>query len=343
MATYAGEDKRLKYLFENGGGGGSGGAYYHADWIADGSSAEDTQLTDIVNIYNAGKYLAVITMPAISSGSDTFHVKLSGFSDITPKVFTGLGSTAFIFELTSNDVPKSISVQSFLSTSVTWTNKYKGGLDIFCLSTASGSGDVTTLAGLQDVNLSNLQDGQTLIYDETNLEWVNVTEWTEIFSSSVSYTSGGVAPSFAGRLSSDINYKTGYAFKVTSDKSGFSVRAIDVFDPLTPPYTGCFISIDFNNFTPDATVNYKIYAKPITSETKKYDTAVVKLPTNSGGGTTVIANPSGAATGGDLIKLQVGDVIYSIPSGGGGGNVLGIMNPVATETTNNSLEYEATV
>lgn len=36
-----------------------------------------------------------------------------------------------------------------------------------------------------------------------------------------------------------------------------------------------------------------------------------------GGGTTVIANPAGAATD-TLNKLQVGQTIYNIPSGGGG-------------------------
>lgn len=40
----------------------------------------------------------------------------------------------------------------------------------------------------------------------------------------------------------------------------------------------------------------------------------------SGGGTTVVANPSGAATD-TLNKLQVENTIYSIPSGGGGSGV----------------------
>lgn len=271
MATYAGADKRLEYLFENGGGGGTGGAYYHADWIADSSSAEDTQLTDIVNIYNAGKYLAVITMPAISSGSDTFHVKLSGFSDITPQVFTGLGSTAFIFELTSNDVPRTIDVRSFLSTSATWTNKYKGGLDIFCLSSVGGSGDPTTFAGLTDVDFSNLQNGQIPKYNSTTLKWEN----------------GKANISEAG----DVN---------------------------------------LNNVQNDQILVYD-------SVLQKWKNA---NQSGGGGGTTVIANPSGAATGGDLLKLQVGNVIYSIPSGGGGGRSLSIQPPAATDVIQNSAEIE---
>lgn len=46
----------------------------------------------------------------------------------------------------------------------------------------------------------------------------------------------------------------------------------------------------------------------------KYD-----IPSGGGGGTTVIANPSGEATV-ELEKLQVGSTIYSIPEGGSGGS-----------------------
>lgn len=38
-----------------------------------------------------------------------------------------------------------------------------------------------------------------------------------------------------------------------------------------------------------------------------------------GGGTTVVANPAGQATD-TLNKLQVGQTIYNVPSGGGGGS-----------------------
>ena len=46
----------------------------------------------------------------------------------------------------------------------------------------------------------------------------------------------------------------------------------------------------------------------------KYD-----IPSGGGGGTTVVANPSGEATV-ELEKLQVGSTIYSIPEGGSGGD-----------------------
>lgn len=41
--------------------------------------------------------------------------------------------------------------------------------------TASGGGGSSTLAGLTDVNLSSPTDGQALVYDATNQEWVNGT------------------------------------------------------------------------------------------------------------------------------------------------------------------------
>ena len=50
---------------------------------------------------------------------------------------------------------------------------------------------------------------------------------------------------------------------------------------------------------------------------------------SASGGTTVVANPSGTATG-DLNSVQIGSTIYDIPSSGGGTTV--IPNPVGTPT-----------
>lgn len=59
-----------------------------------------------------------------------------------------------------------------------------------------------------------------------------------------------------------------------------------------------------------------------------------------GGGTTVVANPSGTATA-DLEKLQVGNDIYSIPSGGGGSgtNAEIIAIPVGNETNSRTFTF----
>lgn len=63
-----------------------------------------------------------------------------------------------------------------------------------------------------------------------------------------------------------------------------------------------------------------------------------------GGGTTVIANPQGQAT--DILnKLQVGQTIYSVPSGGGGSIITYHANWTATASTvvNTKLTEELTL
>lgn len=62
-----------------------------------------------------------------------------------------------------------------------------------------------------------------------------------------------------------------------------------------------------------ANVAVSTLAAPLT--TLKINDDEYTVP--SGGGTTVVANPSGTATD-DLEKIQIGSTIYDIPSGGGG-------------------------
>lgn len=75
----------------------------------------------------------------------------------------------------------------------------------------------------------------------------------------------------------------------------------------------------------DALENNAVQANPSENPTAtltriKVNDVVYDVPTGGGGGgTTVIANPSGQAAA-DLEKLQVGNVIYGIPSGGGTSN-----------------------
>ena len=71
-----------------------------------------------------------------------------------------------------------------------------------------------------------------------------------------------------------------------------------------------------------------------------------------GGGTTVVANPSGTATA-DLEKLQVGNDIYGIPSGGGGSwtDVTGTLTAGQTSitlshgsiTTDSTIDFYTTI
>lgn len=56
-----------------------------------------------------------------------------------------------------------------------WKNvQYKDGK--FQTSNSGGGGGSTTFAGLDDVNFSNLQDGQIAKYDAQNEKWVNANE-----------------------------------------------------------------------------------------------------------------------------------------------------------------------
>lgn len=60
-----------------------------------------------------------------------------------------------------------------------------------------------------------------------------------------------------------------------------------------------------------------------------------------GGGTTVVANPSGTATA-DLDKLQVGNVIYDIPSGSGGYTETVLFNGFHNDTSDITLSSDIT-
>lgn len=64
---------------------------------------------------------------------------------------------------------------------------------------------------------------------------------------------------------------------------------------------------------------------------------------SGGGGTTVVANPSGSATAGDLEKLQVGNDIYSVPSGGSGSGGHTILNDSNTALAQeDDLQFKGT-
>ena len=83
-------------------------------------------------------------------------------------------------------------------------------------------------------------------------------------------------------------------------------------------------------------------------QTLKYDATSGEWVNASVGGTTVVANPSGTATA-DLVKLQVGNNIYGIPSGGGGSaswtDVTGTLTAGSTSITlsDSSIETTSTI
>ena len=67
--------------------------------------------------------------------------------------------------------------------------------------------------------------------------------------------------------------------------------------------------------------------------TAKTLTGAINEAASSGGGTTVVANPSGTATD-DLTKVQIGSTIYDIPGGGSSyTDVTGTLNAGSTSIT----------
>ena len=79
--------------------------------------------------------------------------------------------------------------------------------------------------------------------------------------------------------------------------------------------------------------------------TAKTLTGAINEAASSGGGTTVVANPSGEATD-ELEKVQIGSTIYSLPEGGAGGgewiDVQGTLTAGSTSVTLSSSKIKTT-
>ena len=97
----------------------------------------------------------------------------------------------------------------------------------------------------------------------------------------------------------DIYIMNGYYYAVASrDSTGFWIK--ECGNPLQ-----------------SITVSYSGYSYNIISTYVKIEGRWIVFSTGGGGGSEVIANPSGTAT--DVLnKIEIDDVIYSLPSGGGG-------------------------
>lgn len=208
----------------------------------------------------------------------------------------------------------------------------------------------TLLSDLGDVDISNPSNGQVLAYDLTSGKWINTNAsggttvignptgtatavLTKIQIGNDIYSipgggSGGSSVSFTQILATGTKIGT-----ITIDGV-----PTDIYAP-TPPANTSDLNND-SNFVSDASYvhtdnNYttteknkladlnQVEANP-SSGTSAGDLTSISvggtkynIPSGGGGGTTVVANPSGEATA-QLNKLQVGNDIYSIPSGGSG-------------------------
>lgn len=170
----------------------------------------------------------------------------------------------------------------------------------------SGEGGASSLADLDDVNLDNIQNGQTLYYNAATGEWTNADPYELPIASE--NTLGGIK--VGANLSIDAN-------GVLSATGGASdVELVELtqaqYDQLTPE--------------------------------EKADPNVIYFITDAGGsggggggGTTVIANPTGTATD-TLNKLQVGSTIYGV--GGSSSEIIPITDP--TNTTSRTFTFAKT-
>ena len=110
-------------------------------------------------------------------------------------------------------------------------------------------------------------------------------------------------------------------------KAGGTMTGKIVLDgaPTTDLHAATKKYVDDNagtSFTPSKSNIYdavKAVFHPATNAGVTADDTNNELDVAAGGGTTVEANPSGSADGGDLTKIDVGGTIYSIPEGSGGG------------------------
>ena len=211
---------------------------------------------------------------------------------------------------------------------------------------------VENLDDLLDVDISSVSNGQILMYDSTTQKWKNAASpsGTDV-EGNPSGTPTAVLSSIrignnifsipgGGGGGSSVSFTQILA---TGTKIGtITIDGVptDIYAPAPPTKTSDLTND--SNFVSDASYvhtdnNYttteknkladlnQVEANP-SSGTSAGDLTSIEIDgtkyniPSGGGGTTVVANPSGEATA-NLNKLQVGNDIYAIPSSGGGGGV----------------------
>lgn len=102
------------------------------------------------------------SLPIVNGNSDIIDTQMYNNQQSAAKVMVGATANA---DGESGRVPAPTSADrtKYLKGDGTWDTPSGGG------------GGSSTLAGLTDVNLSSPTDGQALVYDDTNDEWVNGT------------------------------------------------------------------------------------------------------------------------------------------------------------------------
>lgn len=182
----------------------------------------------------------------------------------------------------------------------------------------------SSLSGLSDVSLSSLTNGQVLKYNSTTEEWENAdesggsgstVEWTQITESGTK-----IAEIEIDGVSTNVYAPTSGGASALNDLSDVNVnygtlgnQNVLQYDSASAKWTNAEIPRNLAN-QGDVVLSSPTNGQVLTynSTTNKWENA------NGGGGTTVVANPQETATD-ELEKIQIGNTIYSVSSGGGGG------------------------
>lgn len=234
----------------------------------------------------------------------------------------------------------------------------------------------SSLSGLSDVTLTTPTDGQVLKYDATNNVWVNdtdsgandavtqtATDSTDaIYEVLFSNTADNTTRTEGARKSSNLTYNPSdkcLSIKEIETQEGVDYESyidmypdtINMIDDLKN--SAVMIYIDSNgghyymsngNNNTALSVDTNDIRLLGTGDTWDGTHTSLKdaIAASGGGGTTVIANPSGTATD-DLTKIQIGTTIYDIPGGGSGSGGGGtktrtlLLDTVMSSTTDYAL------
>lgn len=201
---------------------------------------------------------------------------------------------------------------------------------------APTSSGASTFAGLSDVDLTSLADGQVAVYNGSSSKWENETL---SLGDTVSYTDLQQSGTKIGTLTiNSIDYD------IYAPTGGGSASALnDLSDvTLTTPSNGQVLKYDGANSRwinanetgggasdLDDLTDVDI-TSATTGQTLVYNSTTSKWENED----LVVANPQGSASV-ELEKLQIGNTIYSLPSGGSGSGLqrTNLYTASTTETT----------
>ena len=215
---------------------------------------------------------------------------------------------------------------------------------------APTSGGASTFSGLSDVTVSSPSTGQVPIYNATSSKWENgnlsvgdTVSYTDLQQSGTkigTITINGTGYDVYAPTSGGASALSGLSDVTVSNPSNGQVLEYDgtagKWKNANAPTVPDEIT-DLNDVSVSSLQNGQILKWNSTSS--KWENA---NESGGGGGTTVVANPSGAATE-ELEKLQVGNTIYSLPSSSGGTDKALVMKTktyTGTGSSTNAITFD---